>query len=95
MKSLLFERIVQAAVDRRVTNLEPDERDVLEFLLNDPPEKSNDFYSIIEKHADKDLIVFRQAVKYLIFDLEATRRENAYLRKMLEEIGNGNKGDGS
>lgn len=26
----------------------------------------------------------RLAVKYLLFDLEATRRENKYLRKMLE-----------
>lgn len=24
-------------------------------------------------------------IKYLLFDLEATRRENAYLRKMLEQ----------
>jgi hypothetical protein len=27
----------------------------------------------------------RLSVKYLIFDLEATRRENAYLRKMIEQ----------
>ena len=27
----------------------------------------------------------RLQVKYCLFDLEATRRENAYLRKMLEE----------
>jgi hypothetical protein len=27
----------------------------------------------------------RLSVKYLIFDLEATRRENAYLRKMVEQ----------
>ncbi|HWL92196.1 MAG TPA: hypothetical protein VNT79_01560 [Phycisphaerae bacterium] len=27
----------------------------------------------------------RLTVKYLVFDLEATRRENAHLRKMLEE----------
>lgn len=26
----------------------------------------------------------RLSIKYLLFDLEATRRENAYLRKMLE-----------
>jgi len=29
----------------------------------------------------------RLSIKYLVFDLEATRRENAYLRKMLEEQG--------
>lgn len=27
----------------------------------------------------------RLSVKYVLFDLEATRRENAYLRKILEE----------
>jgi hypothetical protein len=27
----------------------------------------------------------RVSIKYLLFDLEATRRENKYLRKMLEE----------
>jgi hypothetical protein len=29
----------------------------------------------------------RLSIKYLMFDLEATRRENKYLRKMLEERG--------
>lgn len=29
--------------------------------------------------------MLRVQVKYLIFDLEATRRENDYLRKMLDE----------
>ena len=33
--------------------------------------------------ADNDFL--RLSIKYLLFDLEATRRENAYLRKMLEE----------
>ena len=27
----------------------------------------------------------RLSIKYLLFDLEATRRENSYLRKMLED----------
>ncbi len=27
----------------------------------------------------------RLSIKYLLFDIEATRRENSYLRKMLEE----------
>lgn len=29
---------------------------------------------------------FRLGVKYLIFDLEATRRENKFLRRLLDEI---------
>ena len=35
----------------------------------------------------------RLSIKYLLFDLEATRRENAYLRKMLEEGSGGEGGE--
>ena len=31
----------------------------------------------------------RLGIKYMLFDLEATRRENSYLRKMLEQDPNG------
>jgi hypothetical protein len=33
----------------------------------------------------ESLDYIRLSIKYLVFDLEATRRENAYLRKMLEQ----------
>ncbi|MEM6315239.1 MAG: transcriptional regulator [Planctomycetota bacterium] len=33
----------------------------------------------------ESLDYLRLSTKYLVFDLEATRRENAYLRKMLDE----------
>lgn len=33
----------------------------------------------------ESLDYLRLSVKYLVFDLEATRRENAYLRRMLEQ----------
>lgn len=33
----------------------------------------------------ESLDYLRLSIKYLVFDLEATRRENAYLRKMLEQ----------
>jgi len=33
----------------------------------------------------ESLDYLRLSIKYLMFDLEATRRENGYLRKMLEE----------
>jgi uncharacterized protein YpuA (DUF1002 family) len=35
----------------------------------------------------ESLDYLRLSTKYLLFDLEATRRENTYLRKMLEESG--------
>ena len=33
----------------------------------------------------ESLDYLRLSIKYLVFDLEATRRENAYLRQMIEE----------
>ncbi|HUB23998.1 MAG TPA: hypothetical protein VL992_01115 [Tepidisphaeraceae bacterium] len=38
----------------------------------------------------ESLDYLRLSIKYLVFDLEATRRENGYLRKMLEETAEGN-----
>ncbi len=33
----------------------------------------------------ESLDYLRLSIKYLVFDLEATRRENSYLRKLLEQ----------
>ena len=35
----------------------------------------------------ESLDYLRLSVKYLVFDLEATRRENRYLRRMIEQNG--------
>ncbi len=37
----------------------------------------------------ESLDYLRVCIKYQLFDLEATRRENDYLKKLLEENGNG------
>ena len=36
----------------------------------------------------ESLDYLRVSIKYMLFDLEATRRENAYLRKLLEDSSN-------
>ena len=41
----------------------------------------------------ESLDYLRLSIKYLVFDLEATRRENGYLRKMLEETRGGEERD--
>lgn len=40
------------------------------------------------KDLQDSLDYLRLSVKYMVFDLEATRRENEYLRKMLEKTNN-------
>ena len=37
----------------------------------------------------ESLDYLRLSIKYLVFDLEATRRENSYLRKILEQTRDG------
>lgn len=39
----------------------------------------------------ESLDYLRLSVKYLVFDLEATRRENQYLRRMLDEQARGER----
>jgi hypothetical protein len=39
--------------------------------------------SLVELQESLDYL--RLSVKYLVFDLEATRRENAYLRRLIEQ----------
>ncbi|MBE0537664.1 MAG: hypothetical protein IH624_18515 [Phycisphaerae bacterium] len=36
-------------------------------------------------HLHESLDYLRVSIKYLLFDLEATRRENTYLKKLLED----------
>lgn len=36
-------------------------------------------------HLQESLDYLRVSIKYLLFDLEATRRENTYLKKLLED----------
>ena len=46
------------------------------------------YHSKLKKSVDnlqESLDYLRVSVKYLLFDLEATRRENEYLKKLLEE----------
>ncbi len=46
------------------------------YLPNAPPASTRDIEEMLDQ--------IRLQVKYLMFDMEATRRENHYLREMLE-----------
>lgn len=43
----------------------------------------------------ESLDYLRLSVKYLVFDLEATRRENAYLRKLIEQANRAQTDEGN
>jgi hypothetical protein len=51
-------------------------------------EKTRKCHEKLKKNSDRlqeSLDYLRVSIKYVLFDLEATRRENAYLKKLLED----------
>ena len=75
-----------------ISTLPRGEREKLEKLA----EKTKERHSQLRKTVtdlQESLDYLRLSIKYLMFDLEATRRENSYLRKMLEQQQQGNEED--
>lgn len=71
-----------------IDTLPQEERDRLQKLADE----TRDRHEQIKKSVDtlqESIDFLRLGIKYMLFDLEATRRENNYLRKMLEQDPNG------
>ncbi|MCK6486157.1 MAG: transcriptional regulator [Phycisphaerae bacterium] len=60
------------------------ERGKLEALAEETRQRHQKLKETVHS-LQESIDYLRLSIKYLLFDLEATRRENAYLRKMLEE----------
>jgi chromosome segregation ATPase len=77
-----------------ISTLPKHERDKLTALASETQERHQKLKKTVHD-LQESLDYLRLSIKYLVFDLEATRRENAYLRKMLEQdrTGGGNGGD--
>lgn len=63
-----------------IGTLSPQERKAAKALTEQIHQQKGDDASGIQKSID----FLRLCIKYMMFDLEATRRENQFLRKMLE-----------
>ena len=66
-----------------IASLPASERTKLELLVADT-KKRHEQLRASTSNVQESLDYLRVAIKYLLFDLEATRRENSYLRKMLQ-----------
>ncbi len=66
-----------------ISTLPESERGKLENLAKETQERHSQLKKSINT-LQESLDWLRLSVKYLVFDLEATRRENQYLRQMLE-----------
>jgi hypothetical protein len=67
-----------------ISTLPPTERGKLEKLASETRQRHERLRQTVSS-LQESLDYLRLSIKYLVFDLEATRRENGYLRKMLEE----------
>ena len=67
-----------------ISTLPKAEREKLEALAQQTKERHGKLKKTVGE-LQESLDYLRLSIKYLVFDLEATRRENGYLRKMLEE----------
>ena len=69
-----------------ISTLPPAERQKLHKLAEETRQRHDRLRATVSS-LQESLDYLRLSIKYLVFDLEATRRENGYLRKMLEEAG--------
>ena len=64
------------------------ERDKLELLAEQTRTRHRQLKETVSG-LQESIDFVRLIIKYMLFDLEATRRENEQLRKMLDDNGNG------
>lgn len=72
----------------QIGDLPDDEKNKLENLAAETHARHERMRKTIS-NLQESLDYLRLSVKYLVFDLEATRRENEHLRKLIESQGRG------
>jgi hypothetical protein len=68
----------------QIETLPESERDRLRTLAAETKQRHEDIKRSVS-NLQENIDFLRLWIKYMLFDLEATRRENNYLRKMLEQ----------
>jgi len=75
-----------------INTLPATERGKLETLAEETKQRHQKLKETVH-NLQESIDYLRLSIKYLLFDLEATRRENNYLRKMIEEEPNNGQGE--
>ncbi len=78
----------------QIDDLPEAERDRLRRLAEETRDR-RDRMSKTVNQLQESLDYLRLSVKYLVFDLEATRRENQYLRQLLRDGAGGDDREGA
>lgn len=74
----------------QIESMPADQKQRLSALADEARERHTRMKKTVSDLQDS-MDYLRLSIKYLLFDLEATRRENAYLRKLLEKQTNPNQ----
>ncbi len=69
---------------KEISTLPKTERDKLTNMAHETQARHAKLQETVH-NLQESLDYLRLSIKYLVFDLEATRRENNYLRKMIEQ----------
>ncbi len=69
---------------KEISTLPQSEREKLTAMAQETQARHAKLQETVH-NLQESLDYLRLSIKYLVFDLEATRRENAYLRKMIEQ----------
>ena len=83
MDEATFQKKLSELVEQ-IETLPESERDRLVTLADETKQRHEDIKKSVGS-LQESIDFLRLWIKYLLFDIEATRRENGYLRKMLEE----------
>jgi uncharacterized membrane protein len=76
----------------QINHLPADQKERLAGMAEEARERHSRMKKTVADLQDS-LDYLRLSIKYIMFDLEATRRENAYLRKLLEKQANPESGE--
>ncbi len=72
---------------KQIGGLSPDKQETLTKLAEETTDRHEKMKKTVHD-LQESMDYLRLSIKYVLFDLEATRRENAYLRKLLEKQAN-------
>lgn len=83
MDEAAFQKKLKELVSQ-IETLPEGERQRLRAMAEETKARHDDIKKSVSA-MQENIDFLRLWIKYMLFDLEATRRENAYLRKMLEQ----------
>lgn len=83
MDEVTFQQKLSELV-KEIGTLPASQRKKLELLAQETKQRHIELRKSVT-NLQESLDYLRLSIKYLLFDLEATRRENSYLRQLLED----------